>query len=101
MDRKGQVAGLHSFMDQHEPFRNTPGQIALVAKGQMLSPFVRQRVIPLNATPSKENLATLRELAESGTLTPIIDCTHPLSETAEAIRYIERDHARAKVVLTV
>jgi NADPH:quinone reductase-like Zn-dependent oxidoreductase len=77
------------------------GPIALVVKGQLLSHFVRQRVIPLNATPSKENLATLRELAESGTLTPIIDRTHPLSETAEAIRYVEQEHARAKVVLKV
>jgi NADPH:quinone reductase-like Zn-dependent oxidoreductase len=40
-------------------------------------------------------------LAESGALTPIIDRTHPLSETAEAIRYVEQDHARAKVVLNV
>jgi NADPH:quinone reductase-like Zn-dependent oxidoreductase len=77
------------------------GPIALVVKGQLLSHFVRQRVIPLSATPSKENLATLRELAESGTLTPIIDRTHPLSETAEAIRYVEQEHARAKVVLKV
>jgi NADPH:quinone reductase-like Zn-dependent oxidoreductase len=77
------------------------GPIALVAKGQLLSPFVRQRVMTLNATPSKENLATLRELAESGTLTPTIDRTLPLSETAEAIRYVEQDHARAKVVLNV
>jgi NADPH:quinone reductase-like Zn-dependent oxidoreductase len=77
------------------------GPIALVAKGQLLSRFVRHRVITLSATPSKENLATLRELAESGTLTPIIDRTHPLSETAEAIRYVEQEHARAKVVLNV
>jgi NADPH:quinone reductase-like Zn-dependent oxidoreductase len=77
------------------------GPIALVVRGRLLSRFVRHRVITLNATPSKENLATLRELAESGTLTPIIDRTHPLSETAEAIRYVEHEHARAKVVLNV
>ena len=58
-------------------------------------------MVVLSAVPSRENLATLRELAEAGTLTPIIDRTHPLSETAEAIRYVEQDHARAKVVLTV
>ena len=39
--------------------------------------------------------------AEAGTLTPVIDRSHPLSETAEAIRYVEEEHARAKVVLTV
>ena len=77
------------------------GPMGLVVKGRLLSRFVRQRVVVLSAVPSRENLATLRELAEAGTLTPIIDRTHPLSETAEAIRYLEQDHARAKVVLTV
>jgi NADPH:quinone reductase-like Zn-dependent oxidoreductase len=77
------------------------GPIGLVAKGQLLSRFVRHRVVTLSATPSTENLATLRDLVEAGSLTPVIDRTHPLSETAEAIRYVEEDHARAKVVLTV
>ena len=77
------------------------GPIGLVVRGQLLSRFVRQRVITLSATPSAANLATLRELAESGALTPVIDRTHPLSETAEAIRYVEEEHARAKVVLSV
>jgi len=77
------------------------GPIGLVVRGQLLSRFVSQRVITLSATPSRENLDTLRELAESGALTPIIDRTLPLSETAEAIRYVEQEHARAKVVLNV
>jgi NADPH:quinone reductase-like Zn-dependent oxidoreductase len=77
------------------------GPVALVVKGQLLSPFVRHRVTVLSARPSKANLATLRDLAESGTVTPIIDRTHPLSETAEAMRYVEQEHARAKVVLNV
>jgi NADPH:quinone reductase-like Zn-dependent oxidoreductase len=77
------------------------GPIGLVVKGQLLSRFVRHRVVTLSATPSAANLATLRDLVEAGSLTPIIDRTHTLSETAEAIRYIEEDHARAKVVLTV
>jgi NADPH:quinone reductase-like Zn-dependent oxidoreductase len=77
------------------------GPIGLVARGQLVSRFARQRIRTLTATPSRANLATLRELAEAGTLTPVIDRTHPLSETAEAIRYVEREHARAKVVLTV
>jgi len=77
------------------------GPIGLVVKGQLLSRFVSQRVITLSAAPSRENLDTLRELAESGALTPIIDRALPLSETAEAIRYVEEEHARAKVVLNV
>jgi NADPH:quinone reductase-like Zn-dependent oxidoreductase len=53
------------------------------------------------ATPSKENLAALREFAESGKVAPVIDRTYPLSEAPEAIRYLEVEHARAKVIVTV
>jgi NADPH:quinone reductase-like Zn-dependent oxidoreductase len=77
------------------------GPIGLVLRGRLLARFVRHRVTTLDAAPSGANLATLRELAEAGTLTPVVDRSHPLSETAEAIRYVEQEHARAKVVLTV
>ncbi|MET0415735.1 MAG: NAD(P)-dependent alcohol dehydrogenase [Actinoplanes sp.] len=77
------------------------GPIGLIVRGQLASRFVKQRVLPLTAKPSRANLATLRELAEAGALVPVIDRTLPLSETAEAIRYLEQDHATAKVILTV
>jgi NADPH:quinone reductase-like Zn-dependent oxidoreductase len=77
------------------------GPIGLVVRGRLLSRFVRQRLLVLTATPSRENLATLREFAESGHLTPVVDRTYPLSETPEAVRYVEVEHARAKVVITV
>jgi NADPH:quinone reductase-like Zn-dependent oxidoreductase len=77
------------------------GPLALIIRGQALSRFVRHRLVVLTATPSQENLATLRNLAESGTIAPIIDRTYPLSEVPDAIRYLEAEHARAKVVITV
>ncbi len=77
------------------------GPIGLLLRGRLVSRFVRQRVLPLTAKPSRASLATLRELAEAGALTPVIDRTLPLSETAAAIRYVEEEHARAKVVLSV
>lgn len=75
--------------------------VGLILMGQVLSRFVRHRLLVLNATPSKENLAALRELAESGKVVPVIDRTYPLSEAADAIRYLEVEHARAKVLITV
>ena len=77
------------------------GPVGLIIRARLLSPFVRHRVLTLTARQSRENLATLRELAESGKVTPVIDRTYPLSEAPEAIRYLETEHARAKVVLTV
>lgn len=77
------------------------GPMTLLLKAQLLSRFVRHRLLVLTATPSTANLSSLATLAESAGLTPRIDRTYPLSETPEAIRYVETDHARAKVVLTV
>jgi NADPH:quinone reductase-like Zn-dependent oxidoreductase len=77
------------------------GPMGLIMRGQLRSRFVRHRLVTLTAKPSKENLAALRELVESGKVTPVIDRTYPLSEAPEAIRYLEVEHARAKVVITV
>jgi NADPH:quinone reductase-like Zn-dependent oxidoreductase len=77
------------------------GPLALFAKSMVLSRFVRHRLLQLTEQPSRENLASLRELVESGTVTPVIDRTFPLSDVPEAIRYLEVEHAQAKVVITV
>jgi NADPH:quinone reductase-like Zn-dependent oxidoreductase len=50
---------------------------------------------------NKEDMETLRELAESGTITPVIDRRYELSELADALRYLGEGHARGKVVVTV
>ncbi|MFD5062402.1 zinc-binding dehydrogenase [Streptomyces sp. NPDC058394] len=62
----------------------------------MLSRFVRHRLLVLTAKPSGENHAALRELGQSGKVTPVMDRTYPLSEAPEAIRYLEMEHERAK-----
>jgi NADPH:quinone reductase-like Zn-dependent oxidoreductase len=67
----------------------------------VLSPFVSQRLSPMLARNSRDDLAVLRELIEAGKVTPVIDRTYPLSEVPEAIRYLEEGHARGKVVITV
>lgn len=65
------------------------------------SPFVSQRLRGLTAKRSVDDLTFLAGLVASGKLTPVIQRTYPLSETADAIRFIEAEHARGKVVLTV
>lgn len=77
------------------------GPLRLMIKARAQAPFVGNRQVVFMAAQSKENLATLKELAESEKLTPVIDRTFPLNEAAEAIRYLEVEHARAKVVITV
>jgi NADPH:quinone reductase-like Zn-dependent oxidoreductase len=77
------------------------GPLGLMIRGRALSRFARHKLVLLVAKPNKDNLAALRKLAESGKIIPIIDRTYPLVEAADAIRYLETEHARAKVVITV
>jgi NADPH:quinone reductase-like Zn-dependent oxidoreductase len=78
------------------------GPMGLSLRSMLTSRFVRQRLLVLaEVPPGRENLATLRELVESGKVAPVIDRTYPLSEVPEAIRYLMVEHARAKVVITV
>ena len=70
-------------------------------KALVLSLFVRQQGRPYIAIPNNEDLVVLNELIEAGKVTPVIDRTYPLSETPEALRYLEEGHARGKVVITV
>ena len=50
---------------------------------------------------NKEDLLVIKELLETGKVVPVIDRCYPLSETAEAIRYLETLHARGKVIINV
>jgi NADPH:quinone reductase-like Zn-dependent oxidoreductase len=53
------------------------------------------------ANVNQKDLLFIRELLESGKVKSIIDKRYPLSETAEALRYLEEGHARGKVVIVV
>jgi NADPH:quinone reductase-like Zn-dependent oxidoreductase len=43
----------------------------------------------------------LRELLETGKVTPVIDRRYELSEVADAFRYLGEGHTQGKVVVTV
>jgi len=81
--------------------RRLIGPLAHTLKALLLSRFVSQKLVTFLASVNKEDLVVLKDLIEAGKVTPVIDRTYPLSETAEAIRYLEEGHARAKVVITV
>ena len=77
------------------------GLLARWITAPVLSRFVSQNLVVLMARRSKEDLTIMRELMEAGKVTPVIDKRYRLSEVPEAIRYMEKGHARGKVVITV
>ena len=77
------------------------GPVGRMLQAVTLSPFVGQRLVAFLARSSRQDLEVVRELVESGRVSPVIDRTYPLSETPEAIRHLETGHARGKIVITV
>ena len=67
----------------------------------VISPFTSQKFGMIFADLRQEDLATLARLMESGKLTPVIDRTYELKDAADALRYLEKGHARGKVVVTI
>jgi NADPH:quinone reductase-like Zn-dependent oxidoreductase len=67
----------------------------------LLSPFISQKLGFFVSSENAADLVALRELVESGQVTPAIDRTYPLEETVAAIRHLLDGRAAGKVVVTV
>jgi NADPH:quinone reductase-like Zn-dependent oxidoreductase len=67
----------------------------------VVSPFVGQRLRSFFSKPRGADLVVLKELLEAGKVTPVIDRSFPLSETAEAITYVGERSTQGKTVITV
>jgi NADPH:quinone reductase-like Zn-dependent oxidoreductase len=65
------------------------------------APFSSQKLTGVLAKINTDDLNVLARMLESGAVKPVLDRSHPLRETAEAIRYVEGCHARGKVTIAV
>jgi NADPH:quinone reductase-like Zn-dependent oxidoreductase len=106
------VNGHHSILDYRRAL--SPNGICVMAGGPLSQVFQVMLLGPLIsrigrkkigfmgiATTPKKDLDAIKELLEVGNVVPIIDKCYPLSEIAEAIRYLVEEHAQGKVVITV
>jgi NADPH:quinone reductase-like Zn-dependent oxidoreductase len=73
----------------------------ILVKAPLLSLVVPQRIRPVRLARRPEDLLVLKELVESGTVTPVVGRTYPLSQTAEALAFFGEGHATGKVVIVV
>jgi NADPH:quinone reductase-like Zn-dependent oxidoreductase len=81
--------------------RWTGGFFRGVLRAPLVSLLVGQRLRGLATKLKQEDLITLKEMIEAGTLTPVIDRTYPLIEAPDAIRHLEEGHAAGKIVVTI
>jgi NADPH:quinone reductase-like Zn-dependent oxidoreductase len=69
--------------------------------GPCISMTGSKKMGSVSSKPNKKDLVFLKELIEAGKVVPVIDRRYPLSEVAEAIRYLEEGHAKGKVIITL
>jgi NADPH:quinone reductase-like Zn-dependent oxidoreductase len=60
-----------------------------------------QRLGRFLVAQTHEDLIVLKEMIESGKVTPVIDRAYSLSETAQAMSHVGSGHARGKIAVTV
>lgn len=81
------------------------GSMAQIFQAMLMGRFMSEKggrkMGGVTAKLNQKDMALLKELLEAGKVVPVIDKRYPLSEAAEAIRYLGEGHARGKVVITV
>ena len=81
------------------------GSVAIIFQILLLGPWMRRtagkNIRILAVQPNPKDMVSITELCEAGIVVPVIDRRYPLSEVAEALRYLGEGHAKGKVVITV
>ena len=83
----------------------TGGSMAQMFQAMLLGPWISKtgskKMGFMVAEQSQKDLVFLKELLEARKVVPVIERRYPLSQVAEAVRYLEEGHAQGKIVITV
>jgi len=81
------------------------GSMAQFYQALLLGPWISmtgsKKMVNYIAQPNQKDLVFIKGLLESGKVKPVVDKLYPLSEVPDAIRYLEKGHARGKVIITM
>ncbi len=80
------------------------GQMWRIAHGlgtALLSRFTDHKFERYMTRIDETDLKFLGDLMAKGKVTPFVEKTYPMAETAEALRYFGEGHARGKIVITI
>jgi NADPH:quinone reductase-like Zn-dependent oxidoreductase len=69
--------------------------------GALLSPFVSQRLRPFFSKVTRIDLVFLKDLIETGDVTPVIDREYALEAVHDALEHVGERHTMGKTVVTI
>jgi NADPH:quinone reductase-like Zn-dependent oxidoreductase len=103
--------GYHPIWDYRRALRPrgtyvmTGGALPQALQAMLLGPWISmygsKKLGNSAMKPNQSDLVILKDFVEAGKLKPVIDRRYTLSQVPDAIRYLEQEHARGKVVITV
>jgi NADPH:quinone reductase-like Zn-dependent oxidoreductase len=100
-DTRRPLAADGVLLSNGAPVSGWFGGLGHVIKASVQSIYKSQQARPFISMQNPDDLVTLKELAEAGKITPVIDSTFPLSEAAKAMAHVTEGHAQGKTVIVV
>ena len=83
------------------PNQGQMGRIARTFGAAFLSRFTDHKFAQYITASNQADLKFLGELIAEGKVSPFVEKTYHLTETAEALRYFNEGHARGKLIITI
>jgi NADPH:quinone reductase-like Zn-dependent oxidoreductase len=77
------------------------GPLGHVLRIKLAAKLARRRAAFFVAKPNRDDLVALRDLIESGKVTPVIERRYDFAQIEAALHELDDGHARAKIVVTV
>ena len=91
-----------TYLASHgQPEHRWLGPLWFIARMAAANLLTRRKLTTFVTSQSADDLRYLAEMAETGTLKPVVDRVFPLAEVPDAFRYLEAWHARGKVVVSI
>src|ERR1041384_3634494 len=91
------LAGVGGSGIRKESFSNLASELSAALR----SKFSKEKFVIFGVDINKKDLGVLRDLTESGKISPALTKTYPLIETAAAYKYLETGHASGKIAITI
>ena len=95
------VSPTGTLLTNSAPVRGWFGGIGAPIATFVSSMFNPKQGRPFVSKTRPEDLAVLRDLAETGKITPALDTAYPLAQTPEAVAHVGEGHAQGKTTITI
>jgi len=97
--RKNTFSNCKNALTSQGIYVTTAFGITILLQMKLNSNPNKKRMVGMLGNPDAEDLVVLKELIEAGKIKPVIDRTYSLEEIADAHQYVDKGHAKGRVII--